>query len=327
MDSRLPPLPRLRAEELTIAITVYNRREYILKAVASAVNQKPAVRVMVVEDHSPDPGLRDWVLNHFGDQIRYISNPVRRGLFGNWNACLEACETEWISILHDDDYLLPGFVNDLTAFASQGSACGLYFCSQRLTDERENPVVSPFPPLPNSGRHIDPHAFALHLDTLFPGQILHVPSAKTLGGFRSSSQYCGDWEMWHKMACACGARQSASVLAVNRWHQDPSRGTSKVIRLGRKRALEFVQIKRNLQRLDPKNTSCHFDRAAILTQSPASLREILPFTKEMSPRFLRYNADLIRRSQPPNLAYALIRCFLHVFGSHALRMMGRFRMS
>jgi glycosyltransferase involved in cell wall biosynthesis len=322
MTSGFPPLSPPTAETLSIAVTVYNRRDYILQSIASALEQTPTVRVIVVEDHSPDPGLRDLVLSRFGEKIRYISNPKRRGLFGNWNACLDACETEWISILHDDDYLLPGFVRTMLDFAAEAPVCGLYFCSQRLVDANGNPVPSPFPQVSSSGRKIDPCAYALRLDTLFPGQLLHVASAKALGAFRESSQYCGDWEMWHKLVCTCGARQTSSVLAVNRWHEDPIRGTTKVIRLGRKRALEFVQIKRNLHRLRSESTPALFDRTSLLASSPAALKEILPWAQGLSPRLLRYNAGLIVKSKPPSLGYALLRQSLRLFPPQVLRLWG-----
>jgi hypothetical protein len=49
-------------------------------------------------------------MNEIGPKIEYARNPRRRGPFGNWNACMDLCATEWLSILHDDDYLAPGFV-------------------------------------------------------------------------------------------------------------------------------------------------------------------------------------------------------------------------
>ena len=66
------------AEQITIAVTVFNRRKYVKHAVASALNQTAPVRVMVVEDCGPDPGLQDFVRQEFGTRIQY-RNPRRRG--------------------------------------------------------------------------------------------------------------------------------------------------------------------------------------------------------------------------------------------------------
>src|SRR5580658_7936336 len=102
----------LRPEDITIAITVYSRREFVLGAIRSALAQTIPVKVIVVEDCG-DPALRDFVLREFGSRIEYFRNPRNRGLFDNWNACLEYCRTPWISILHDDDLLHPIFVETM----------------------------------------------------------------------------------------------------------------------------------------------------------------------------------------------------------------------
>src|ERR1700685_3336672 len=101
---------QLRAADITIAITVFNRREYVLGAIRSALEQTIPVKVIVVEDCGPDPSLRDFIVREFGTRIEYFRNPANRGIFDNWNACLEYCRTPWISILHDDDLLRPVFV-------------------------------------------------------------------------------------------------------------------------------------------------------------------------------------------------------------------------
>src|SRR5271170_3200613 len=117
----------IRAEDITIAITVYNRRDYILSAIRSALDQTVPVKVIVVEDCSPDMGLREFVVGEFGSRIQYFRNPQNRGLFDNWNACMEYCDTPWFSILHDDDLLLPNFVECLLALVKEAPGRGLYF--------------------------------------------------------------------------------------------------------------------------------------------------------------------------------------------------------
>src|SRR5438105_9684751 len=109
----------LSPKDITIAITVYDRRDHISQAIRSALAQRcqEPLRVIVVEDCGPDTGLRDSVLSEFGSQIAYYRNQRRRGLFDNWNACLEACATPWLCILHDDDLLEPSFIESMIELA------------------------------------------------------------------------------------------------------------------------------------------------------------------------------------------------------------------
>ena len=97
-------------EQITIAITVFDRRDYLEQAVGSALAQTLPVRVMIVEDCGPDPGLERFIRSRFGSQINYRRNPWRRGLFDNWNACVELCRTPWLCLLHDDDFLAHDFL-------------------------------------------------------------------------------------------------------------------------------------------------------------------------------------------------------------------------
>src|ERR1019366_8737185 len=110
----MPPCIEVRPEHITIAITVYSRREFVLDAIQSALDQTMPVKVMVVDACGPDPGLRNLVLNRFGDRITYFRNTKNRGLFDNWNACIEHCSTPWLTILRYEDLLRPCFVETMT---------------------------------------------------------------------------------------------------------------------------------------------------------------------------------------------------------------------
>src|SRR5258706_4019098 len=70
----------LRPEHITIAVTVYSRRDYVLAAVRSALEQTVPVNVIVVEDCGPDAGLRDFITGEFGGRIQYFRNQKNRGL-------------------------------------------------------------------------------------------------------------------------------------------------------------------------------------------------------------------------------------------------------
>src|SRR5690349_1887578 len=108
------PISRSNVSKITVAITVFDRRDFILEAIASVVDQPFHVPIIIVEDDSPDNGLRDYVLNRYGGRITYLKNSYRHGLFDNWNVCVDACQTEYLSILHDDDLFLPNFLETMT---------------------------------------------------------------------------------------------------------------------------------------------------------------------------------------------------------------------
>jgi glycosyltransferase involved in cell wall biosynthesis len=301
----------LSAEQVTIAVTVFSRREFVCDAIRSALNQTIPVKVIVVEDCGPDAGMREFVLKAFGDRVEYFRNPKNRGLFDNWNACLEYCRTPWLSILHDDDLLRPNFVETMLALAQQAPGRALYFGRAALWWNGGR--VSPSPPVcwPDGWRELDVVELAVEPFLMFPGQLLRVGSAQTLGGFRKNSYFTGDWDLWFRLALRFGAAQSATEVAVSRHHGGWDRGTSLVMRKGWKFALDNVQRKRNLALLRQETgIAIPFQRANSLIPS----RWLFYRVGEISKRMRTYNWWLFTHCQPPHFRYALLQWLARLCG-------------
>jgi hypothetical protein len=312
----------LRPDQIAIAITVYNRREYLREAVASALAQTTPVRVIVVEDCGPDPGLESAVKAEFGSRIQYVRNPTRRGLFGNWNACLDLCGAEWLSILHDDDFLAPTFVESMLALERRVPGAALYFGRTIIVNERSEPiwnerceplVGSTLPPVDWQFRRVGlPDALWI-TPFPFPGQLFNVAAVRRLGGFRETSFYCGDWEMWAKLIAVQGAAQTSGTIAFNRRHDGLEKGSSLIVRSGRHLPTSCVQHKRVLALLRGQG-DWKFDRKAYFGRSPIPTRFLLRYAHSLSPRLLRYHVGLLRFSPPPHFAYAVFQQCARVGG-------------
>lgn len=310
----------LRAEDITIAVTVYSRRDYVCDAIRSALNQTVPVKVIVVEDCGPDPTLRDFVVKEFGDRITYIRNPKNRGLFDNWHACMEYSRTPWLSILHDDDMLRPHFVETMLRVAAAAPGRALYFGRHARLDDGK---IFPPPPV-NWGKawaDIDLQRLAEECYLLYPGQLFRIADAQAIGGFRTASYFTGDWDMWFRLAVKYGGAQSAEELAIVRGHEGVDRGTSVVIRKGWKWALDNCQRKRNLILLkQDKGINIPFDRAKLLKDSPIPSRLILAHAQNYTQRMLGYNWWLFTRSRPPHWRYAALQGLAKLAGPKFLRL-------
>jgi glycosyltransferase involved in cell wall biosynthesis len=311
----------LRAEQITIVVTVFSRRKFVHDAIRSALNQTVPVKVIVVEDCGPDANLRDFITGEFGDRIEYFRNPKNRGLFDNWNACLDHCRTPWLSILHDDDSLQPNFIATMLALTKAAPERALYFGRATILDEVGK--IHSLPPVdwPNNWRDVDVRELADECFLLFPGQLFRVADVKSVGGFRRQSYLTGDWDMWFRLALKFGAAQSAEEVAINRAHYGEDRGSTRVERMGWKWALDNVQRKRNLALLrQEKGTVISFDRTKLLQQSPIPSRLLLRYACGFSRRILFYNAWLFTHSRPPHWRYAMLQWLVQILGSSALRL-------
>jgi glycosyltransferase involved in cell wall biosynthesis len=311
-------------EQITIAITVFSRRQYIFQAVRSALQQSKPVRVIVLEDCGPDCGLGDYVRQEFGSRVEYFRNPKRRGLFGNWNACMEVCQTPWLSILHDDDWLAPEFVEAMLALHAKVGNCGLYFGNTTIVNEdgRQNldfKVLTSAVP----SRKLTLEDALWVTPFPFPGQLFRVEYARALGGFRATSMYCGDWEMWSKLIDRYGAAQTNAVVAYNRQHTGWDRGTSQVVRQGRLYPLSYVQVKRNLHLLRKRGKQLALDRRAYQSRWPVATRFLVRYGAKLPKRLLAYHVGLMSLSQPPHKKYAAFKLFARVAGPRAVRVVSQ----
>jgi len=315
----------LRAEDITIAVTVYSRRDYVCEAIRSALEQTVPVKVIVVEDCGPDPGLRDFILAQFGSRITYYRNAKNRGIFDNWHACMEYSRTPWLSILHDDDKLQPQFVETVIEMARRAPDRALYFGRQSIleTDGKMHPA--PAVDWPAGWQDIDLTKLMDENFLFFAGQLFHIDAARAVGGFRANSLFTGDWDMWFRLTLEDGGAQSARELAVVRGHDGVDRGTSVVIRKGWKWALDNVQRKRNLATWRQKgNPPVKFDRTKLLRKSPMPTRFLVPYAGNVTRRMLAYNWWLFTHSTPPHFRYALFQLAAKVCGPNLLRLVSRF---
>lgn len=310
--------------DVTIAVTVYNRREFVIEAVKSALAQSAPVRVSVVEDCGPDPGLKDFVLREFGSRVEYFRNAKTRGLFGNWNACIESCRTSFLSILHDDDLLRPNFVATMLELAKAAPRRAFYHGQAAVIDEQGRLVSRPSFSWESGWREIDllemgDQDFIL----MFPGNLFSLDVAKQIGGVRPNSYYTGDWDFWFRLAVEGGAAHTGTVVAEVRDHPN-ARASLRVDRVGWRWALENAQRKRNLAFLaHKKGIHAQFDRTKHLKGSPIPSRMLLRNAKSYSRRILRYNTWLFTHSKAPNYRYHLLQWAARLFGANVLRLVSR----
>ncbi len=294
----------------------------MLQAVESALNQTLPVRGIVVENCGPDPTLRDMVLARFGSRITYYRNSHNRGMFDNWNACIEYCTTPWLSILHDDDFLEPCFVEAMVEAAVLSPGCTLYFVECHRVDEHGACWLKVPQPAQANVEQIDPSYAAYWNPLLFTGQLFLKQAAQSAGGFRPASRYCGDWEMWFKLMLDGGAGKTNRVVGNRRDHPEVERGTNKVVRDGTQHGWENVQRKRNLALLSRrKGVSVRFDRKGqVLAHSPVPARLLFANAYRFSKRYLNYNSALFLNSAAPNTPYRIVQMLVKIGGPNSVRI-------
>ncbi len=118
---------------VTALIPTYRRPQRLRRAVESVLAQAyPHVRVLVADNASGD-GTAEVVadLQRRDDRVIYHCHPRNMGSVYNFRFAMDAVDTEFFSILSDDDVLLPNFYRGaLDALTANPDA--RFFCGQAV---------------------------------------------------------------------------------------------------------------------------------------------------------------------------------------------------
>jgi tetratricopeptide (TPR) repeat protein/glycosyltransferase involved in cell wall biosynthesis len=189
----------------SVVIPVYNRKQFILECLASVLIQWRGHEEMeiIVMDNASDPPIADLVHSIGRGIVRYYRHPENLPLQHNWNAAVSLCQGYWIHLLHDDDYVLPGFYARLkqsleNAPDSVGGACTGY----ENFNEQETIIFS------QDYGYGDQRGIAK--DWLWkigvsnpmspPSVVIRRAAYERLGGYNPEFTYTTDWELYKRVA-------------------------------------------------------------------------------------------------------------------------------
>lgn len=122
------------AEPLTIAIPFYRGQVYLRLAVESVLRQTSPDWRLIVCDDGPESGTAELVASFNDPRVSYLKNERNLGMAGNWNRCLDAADTDLVSLLHNDDELLPDYVAEMRAAGRQFPDAAAFYCRAKVID-------------------------------------------------------------------------------------------------------------------------------------------------------------------------------------------------
>jgi len=119
--------------KISVVIPLYNKRETVLSALNSVLNQTVLPNeVIVVNDGSTDGSEQVFVeLNH--PHVRLISQP-NAGVSAARNRGIAEAKNEWIAFLDADDEWLPEFLETITMLSEKYPQCSVLATSYFLQD-------------------------------------------------------------------------------------------------------------------------------------------------------------------------------------------------
>jgi glycosyltransferase involved in cell wall biosynthesis len=102
----------------SITIPTFKRPKLLLEAIESCINQhydKDNWQIVIVDNNPEDDTDTANVIKKIGSMsnVFYYKNEQNIGMFGNWNRCIELASGEFVTILSDDDLLMPNFLFEM----------------------------------------------------------------------------------------------------------------------------------------------------------------------------------------------------------------------
>ncbi len=121
---------------ITVVIPTRNRPDYLKQALQSVLGQDFQNKRIVVIDNAPDIVAQTVVEEIGGGQVEYIKFDEDTGIIGGWNRAVEICDTKYLSIFHDDDVMLTGFLSkSVTALEANPSAMMSYAQANKVDSQ------------------------------------------------------------------------------------------------------------------------------------------------------------------------------------------------
>jgi GT2 family glycosyltransferase len=220
--------------------------ERVISSVLAELTPSADVQIEIVDDASPDIDVAGLLKRIGARGVAFYRNPGRLGLGGNWNACIARARGRWLHLLHQDDFVRPGFYDamrrGIDSVPNLGAAfCDCYFVSpdglgrrSTLIPDREPGVLSDWV------RHV-----FVQLAIQTPAIVVRREAYEALGGYDDEFAYVPDWDMWKRIAVRSPIWYEPRPLACYQLHR--SSQTSRLRRTGR----NIAEIAASIERSEP----------------------------------------------------------------------------
>lgn len=146
MDSRTPGNPFV-----SIVIATYNRRDLVLRTVASALEQDLKDLEVIVSDDGSTDGTVAMLRGIRDPRLRIHGNAQNIGGWANWASALRMARGRYVVFLGDDDLLAPDFASTLSGFLDRHREVSVVFSTLWLVDIEGNCLEKMSPPFPPDG--------------------------------------------------------------------------------------------------------------------------------------------------------------------------------
>lgn len=138
--------PNKESVFLTIIIPVYDHPfELIVRSINSVLYQESPFdfHIIIIDDYSKDDRnncVLDYIRSLNDNRFSYYKNTRNLGVFANWNRGIELANSEWITILHTDDFMKNNLFINMKMIIDEHSEIDQLCCNYKLLKIKDDLV-------------------------------------------------------------------------------------------------------------------------------------------------------------------------------------------
>ncbi|WP_293078976.1 methyltransferase domain-containing protein [Okeania sp. SIO3B5] len=236
----------------SVMIPTYKKVKYLEQTLKSVLQQAPALEEMQIEvvndcpDHKIQAEIEAIVRKVGGERVNFYRHfPQDIGQAPIFNVCLQRAKGYWVHLLHDDDFVLPGFYEKLRQGIEKNPTVGAAFCRHYYIDENDQKKYLSVLERKTPGiieKFLEKITIEQRIQVV--GMIVKRKVYENLGGFCSQADSAADWEIWKRITAFYPIWFEPEILACFRLHS--SSETSRLMQSGgnienARKAIEITQ--------------------------------------------------------------------------------------
>lgn len=186
---------------ITFSIPCFqSNMEFLNQAIQSVREQSsPYWKLLIVDGNVKQHDELIALVYELNDErISYVRNDQDRSMAGNWNFAFNAASTEFVVLLHDDDYLASNYVKEMTKLINNKPNASMFFCDVNVVNELGRSITT----LPDTIKKlIKPNSSVISLQgdkglsMLLKGCFIFCPTCCYKKGDMPSFPFSSRWKM------------------------------------------------------------------------------------------------------------------------------------
>lgn len=208
---------------MSVVLPVHNGERYLAQAVESTLGQDvESLELIVVDDASTDGSAA--ILRRYGDSVRYLRVDKQESSIAATNVGLREARGDYVCILHQDDFFLPGKLARHVELMDGDPTIGFSYSAQWFVGPAGEPLSRLRSPLRRADYVVEGRDELRHLGVQnylnYCNVVMRRTTLESVLTFENPNWVSADWGVWLRLALRYRVGYVDKVLVCYRIHPE-----------------------------------------------------------------------------------------------------------